>query len=132
MQDLGLRVEEMGVFCFDATNRPFSAAWIVLTFVYLAILQLIGIILALRIRKVKIKALRDSKYIVAVIYISAIALIVITISTFVLGNLPNVIELLFSGSLMVATTVFLSMVFIPKVSNHMQCCFRVSEYTISL
>ena len=117
LQELGLRVEEMVAFCFNSTLRPISGAWIVLTFIYLAILQLIGVILALRTRKVKIKALKNAKYIVAAIYISAIALMIIAVSTFAIGNLPNVIELLFSGSLMVATTVFLSMVFIPKVSN---------------
>ena len=106
---------EMTTFCFGTSSRPISGAWIILTFIYLSLLQLVGVVLAFRTRKIKIKALKDSKYIVAAMYISAIALITIAISTFVVGALPNVIELLFSGSLMVSSTVFLSMVFVPKV-----------------
>ena len=106
----------MVAFCYSPSLRPIASAWTGGTFVYLAILQLIGVILALRTRKVKIKALKDSTFIVSAIYISAVALIVIVISTFALGNLPNVIELLASGSLMVATTVGLSLVLVPKVS----------------
>ncbi len=102
-------------FCYNSSVKPIASAWIVITSVYLVILQVIGVILALRTRKVKIKALKNSKFIVAVIYISAIALMVILLSTFALGSVPNLIEFLFSGSLLVSTNVILIMVFIPKV-----------------
>ena len=111
-----MKVNEMAFFCIDVINpRPLPTAWIILTFMYLGVLQLIGLILALRIRKVKVKALRDSKYIAAIIYVSTIALIVVAISLFALGSRLNAIEVLFSGSIIVATTLFLSLVFIPKV-----------------
>ena len=112
-----MKIVEQGQFCYDAVNRPLSGAWLTLTFAYLLTIALIGVFLALRIRKVKFKALKNSRYIVAVIYVSFIALIVICVSVFALGNLPNIIELLISGSLMVITAVFLAMVFIPKVSK---------------
>lgn len=110
-----MRVEEIVWFCYNSSVKPIASAWIVITSVYLVILQVIGVILALRTRKVKIKALKNSKFIVAVIYISAIALMVILLSTFALGSVPNLIEFLFSGSLLVSTNVILIMVFIPKV-----------------
>ena len=102
-------------FCYDPMNRPLSGAWLIVTFAYLVTMALIGVFLALRIRKVKIKALKNSRYIVAVIYVSFIGLMVIGVTVFALGNLPNIVELLISGSLMVITAVFLAMVFIPKV-----------------
>ncbi len=108
-------MKEIVWFCYNASVKPVSGAWIVITSVYLAILQVIGVILALRTRKVKIKALKNSKFIVVVIYISAIALTVILLSTFAIENLPNLLEFLFSGSLLVSTNVILIMVFIPKV-----------------
>ncbi len=115
MQEYGLRIEEVAWFCYSTSRTPVATAWVVITSVYLALLQLVGVVLALRTRKVKVKTLKNSKFIIAAIYISAIALLVILISTFALGNRRNFIEFLFSGSLMVSTYVGLTMVFIPKV-----------------
>ena len=98
--------------CFP---RPAQTIWLGVTFAYLALLQIIGIILAVQTRKVKIKLLNDSKYIAALIYISSIALVVIVIITVVPLTLINVVEGVFSGCLLVATTFFLVLVFIPKV-----------------
>ena len=98
--------------CFPRTAQTI---WLGVTFAYLALLQIIGIILAIQTRKVKIKLLNDSKYIAALIYISSIALLLIMIVTLLPLNLINVKEGVFSGSLLVATTIFLALVFIPKV-----------------
>ncbi len=86
-----------------------------MTFGFLAILQIIGVVLAIQTRKVKIKLLNDSKYIAAVIYISSIALVLIAIVTLVPGAFINLIEGIFSASLLTATTFFLGLIFIPKV-----------------
>lgn len=110
-------MEEVSWFCYSAALKPVASAWIILTSGYLALLQLIGVVLALRTRKVKIKVLKDSKYIVAVVYISAIALTVILLATFALGNFPNGIEFLFSGSVIVSTDSILLLVFVPKVKS---------------
>ena len=113
------------LFCFNSEVKPIAGAWIVLTSDYLVLLQLVGLILALRTRKVKIKALKDSKYIVAGVYISAICLTIILLSTFVVGFLPNLIEFLFSGSLLVSTNSLLILVFFPKVS-----LYNVFEHSV--
>ena len=98
--------------CFPRTAQ---IVWLGVTFAYLVLLQIIGIILAIQTRKVKIKLLNDSKYIAALIYISSIALLLIMIMTVVPLNVINVKEGVFSGSLLVATTIFLVLIFIPKV-----------------
>ena len=84
-------------------------------FVYEAILQFIGVILAYRTRKVKIKVLNDYRYIISAIYISTVALISAAAVTVALGALINTNELVFSGVVIFATTTFLCLTFIPKV-----------------
>ena len=101
----------------------------IVIFVYLALLQIVGIILAIQTRKVKIKVLNDSKYIAALIYISSLVLIVLAIITFTLDSLINVSELIYCGCLLLATTAFLCLTFIPKVhkvpSSQLLVCDRL-------
>ena len=87
----------------------------IVIFVYLAILQIIAVVMAIKTRKVKIKALNDSKYIVALIYVSSVTLVITATVTLALGALINVTELFFTGSLFIATTAFVCLTFIPKV-----------------
>ena len=87
----------------------------IVIFVYLGLLQLIGIILAIQTRKVKIKVLNDSKYIAALIYISSIVLVIIAIIRFTLRGFINVTEVFYAGGLILATTAFLCLTFIPKM-----------------
>ena len=63
----------------------------------------------------KVKVLNDSKYIIALIYISSIVLVLIAIIRFTLGSLINATEVFYSGGLLVATTAFLSLIFVPKM-----------------
>ncbi len=115
--------------CFPETIQTI---YLVVTLAYLAILQIIGIVLAIQTRKIKIKLLNDSKYIAAVIYISSIALVLIAIVTLVPGTFINVIEAIFSGSLLVATTFFLGLIFIPKVRtyNYVLSYMHVNDFEI--
>ena len=106
----------MVLLCYNPA-RTAANIWFIVTSGYFALLQFIGIVLALRLYKVNLKALENSRYIIAAIYISTISLLIIVVSVFTFQNLHNVIEVLFSGTMMVSTTVFLSMVFIPKVSR---------------
>lgn len=98
--------------CIPATTA--GTAWLVVTFVYIALLQIVGIILAIQTRKVKIKVLNDSKYIAALIYISSIVFLLLAIAQFVSGNVINISELIISGGILVVATAFLSLAFIPK------------------
>ena len=63
----------------------------------------------------KVKVLNDSKYIAALVYISSIVLIIIAIIRFTLANRIHVTEVFYSGGLILATTAFLSLTFIPKM-----------------
>ena len=82
----------------------------------MAILQLVGIILAIQTRHVKIQALSDSKFVAALIYITSISLIINALVGFVLATFINVVSFLLSAGIIVVATLFLLLTFVPKVS----------------
>ncbi|XP_064390853.1 gamma-aminobutyric acid type B receptor subunit 2-like [Halichondria panicea] len=106
------RTSEMVYQCY---TESVQTIYLTLTIVYLAILQIIGIVLAIQTRKVKIKLLNDSKYISAVIYISSISLFFVGSIVLIPDHLINIEEAIFSGSILIATTFFLVLIFIPKM-----------------
>ena len=68
-------------------------------------------------RKVKVKALNDSKQIAAIIYITSL-LLVISVFGFWIGLLYlNTSAAVFGVAQLLTATVFLGLVFIPKVSH---------------
>ena len=78
-------------------------------------LQVIGLVLAIQTRKVKVEGLRDSKYITAIIYISSISIVVMALVTFALEHYINIGTGIFVFCVFKLTTIVLSLVFIPKV-----------------
>ncbi len=112
MQELGDRVNQMVHECFSTTIQTI---FLIVVFAFMTILQIIGIVLAIQTRKIKIKLLNDSKYIAAVIYICSVSLAFIAVVTLVPGIYINIIEGVFSGSVVTANTFFLALIFIPKV-----------------
>lgn len=96
-----------------------SVIWIGVSFAYKGLLQILAIFLAFHIRRVKIQALNDSKEIAAIIYINSIILTVLAITQFVLEQkYHNAHAALFGLALLVQPTLFLGILFIPKVSGH--------------
>ena len=83
---------------------------------YKVILQVVALILAVSIRKVKIKGLNDAAFIIAAIYVTSIVTSVIVVSTYTLSELVNMNAVVFSLCLFIGTTVILILVFIPPVS----------------
>ncbi len=84
---------------------------------YKALLQVIALILAASIRKIKIKGLNDAIYIVEAIYVTSIVTVVIIVSTYTLEEFVNVRAVVFSFGLLVGTTVILMLTFFPPVSS---------------
>ena len=122
-------IEKYSVWrCYDVGTRPFVLDIII--FVYLGLLQFVGIILAFQTRKVNITALNDSKAIAILIYISSIVLVVIVLITFILRSYINVSAAMFSGGILVLATFFLVLIFIPKVSD-MSCYNPYTYYTVA-
>ncbi len=92
-----------------------SVIWLGLSFAYKALLQIVAMFMAFHTRKVKIKALNDSKAIAAIIYINSIVLVLMIVNSFVLEAYHNVHAALFGLASLVQATMFLGFLFIPKV-----------------
>ena len=99
--------------CYKASTPTFY--WRIFIFAYLAVFQVIGIMLAFQTRKVKLRGLRDSKYVAAIIYISSIMIVVMALVTFTLVNYINVGNGIFVVGIFTLTTIFLVLIFVPKV-----------------
>ena len=82
---------------------------------YKIVIQLIGVILAFSIRKVKIKGLNDSKEISIILYVTSIILVIVIVITLALGDYINVSGSIFSLGISTASTVVLGFIFVPKV-----------------
>ena len=72
--------------------------------------------MAFHIRRIKIKALNDSKEIAVIIYTSSIILVLVAVIEFALSANHEVYAALLGLGIMVGATLFLTLVFIPKVT----------------
>ena len=84
-------------------------------FAYLVILQLTAFVFAILIRKVAIPVLNESKEISAMIYLTTILVIEMLIFSLLLGQYNDLQEGLLNAHLILATTVVLVFLFVPKV-----------------
>ena len=99
--------------CFKASSPSFF--WEMLIFAYLVVLQIIGLVLAFQTRKVKLQGLKDSKFVAAIIYISSIILVALALVTFSLRTYINIGTGISVFGIFLLTTIFLALIFIPKV-----------------
>ena len=112
---MGVREEHYVWVCYGTTSPKFF--WQIFIFAFLAVLQIIGIVLAFQTRKVKIPGLKDSKFVAAIIYISSIILVVLALLTFTLRTYINIGTSIIATGIFSLTTTFLALIFIPKVSR---------------
>ena len=82
---------------------------------YKALLQVMAMIFAFSIRKVKVKGLNDTKFIVAIVYVTSLSTAVIIAAIYTLKTRINVFALVFSTAILIGTTTTLGLVFVPKV-----------------
>ena len=87
---------------------------------YKALLQILAVILALKTRKVQIKGLDDSKYIIAATYLSSLVLLAVIIMTYTASKLINTYAAVSSACFIIGSTMIVAIVFIPKV--RVFCC----------
>ena len=80
----------------------------------MGLLHFAAVILAFTTRRVKIKVLNDSKSVAVIIHTTSVTLVALVIISFTLDSYIVVVqEILFSGGILLATTVFLTFIFIP-------------------
>ena len=115
-QELGIRQQYFVWSCYDPATGAFYCD--LLIFAYLALLQIVGIVLAFQTRKVKISALNDSTFVAALVYISSVVLVALVLVTFALRGYINIQGAIFSGGVLLLAFVYLILMFIPKVTKH--------------
>ena len=92
-----------------------SVIWLGFSFAYKALLQIVGMFMAFHTRKVKIKALNESKETATIIYINSIILVLLVVNVFAVDGYYIIRTILSSLVLLVQATVFLGILFTPKV-----------------
>ena len=78
----------------------------------------VGLYLAFQIRNMKLKALADSQYIAASVYVSIMTCIAIVPVAIWLREMVDIYYGVLSGILMLGVTTVLALVFLPKVCVH--------------
>ena len=96
-----------------ATDQSFI--WLGISFGYKGFLQIVAMFMAFHTRRVKIRALNDSKETAAIIYINSVVIVMLAVSVFVLEGYHNVHATLFGLALLIQATLFIGILFIPKV-----------------
>ncbi len=99
---------------------------------YKMLLQILSLVLAFSIRKVKVKGLDNAKYIAAAIYVTSVVLAVIIVSIYSLKDSINGFAALFCTGFQVGTTVILILVFIPLVSPANACLMKTETIMVYL
>ena len=97
--------------------RPERQITLGIIYGYKALLQLLAVVLALKTRKVKVKGLDDSKYIIAATYISSLVLLTVIIMTYTAQEYIHTYAVVTSVSFLLGSTIIVGLVFIPKVSE---------------
>ena len=95
-----------------------AIVWLAISYAYKGLLQLVAVLMAFHTRNVRIKALNDSTEIAAIIYINSITLALLTVVEFALSNYHEVHAGMFGLALLVGATLFLSLVFVPRVRSY--------------
>ena len=117
-----MRIEYYVLVCYKEAGA--ALYWRTFLFAYLAVLQILGIMLAFQTRKVKVKSLQDSTFVTANVYISSIVIVVFILITFALRTYINAYSGIFASGILVLTTTFLALTFIPKV------CYVIQKISI--
>ena len=94
--------------------------WLAISYAYKGLLQLVAMFMAFHTRRVKIKALNDSKEIAVIVYINSITLVLLAVVEFTLNTYHDVYAALFGLALLVGATLFLCFIFIPKVDSFLR------------
>ena len=92
-----------------------AIVWLIISYAYKGLLQLVAMFMAFHIRKVKIKALNDSKEIAVIVYINSITLALLAVTEFALRQYHYAYAALYGTALLIGGYLFLGLMFGPKV-----------------
>ena len=119
-----LFLQEQGVitkYCVYICDSTARSIFLGVLYGYKMVLQVIALVLAFSIRKVKVKGLDDAKFVGAAIYVTSIVLAVTIVGTYSLKDIINAFAALVCSGFLIGTTVILILVFVPLVSQTETC-----------
>ena len=94
-----------------------ARVWLAISYAYKGLLQLVAMFMAFHTRRVNIKVLNDSKEIAVIVYINSVTLTLLAVVEFALTKYHEVYTAIFGLALLLEATVFLALIFIPKVNT---------------
>lgn len=115
MQELGVRELYSVWVCYTSSYATSYVDLILMA--YTVILQIVAIVLCFQTRKVKVAALNDSKFVATIVYLSSIILFMLILATFTLRGHVNIGNGVIIGGILTLASVFLSLTYIPRVSQ---------------
>ena len=99
----------------DQCSSDAARYWMPVLLSYKAVYLIVGLFLASQTFNVKIKKLRDSKLIVASVYETVIASVILTFSGLFLTNSPTILYLIIGLFISFFVTSVLCLLFVPRV-----------------
>ena len=112
LQEQDLTIVQYTVYKCQGRNEK---VWIYILYAGVILTQLLAFFFAVRLRKVHIQVLNDSKYMAVIIYLSTMIIIVMLVGIVALDDFINADAAVFAGGVMLYTSVVLCLTFIPKV-----------------
>ena len=94
--------------------------WILVLFAYKGFKLLVGVYLAYRTRKVKIKTLNESRFVTMSVYGAVIVSVALISIGFSLENHPTTQYAILGITLLISTSLILGLVFVTKASTMLQ------------
>ena len=111
-QDDGIVENFFVINCFSTG----SFIWQIFLYLYLGLLQAFALVLAFRTRKVKISVLKETKELTIIVCVCTFVALETIVFGFLLQDYNNVQEIFFNSGLIIVTTTFLILLYVPKVS----------------
>ena len=102
-------------FVITQCKSPSHIYWLSVVFGYKIVLQIVGVLLAFKIRKVKIKGLNDAREVRMILNITSIVLLIVIIEIFVLQDFINIHAVTYGLAMPSISFIVLGYIFIPKV-----------------
>ena len=111
LQDEGINISHFVFVC--VTNE--SIIWLVISFAYKGLLQIVAMFMAFHTRNVKIQSLNEAIEIAGLVYINTIILVVVVVAGFAFNDYHDTHASLYGLAMIVDATLFLTLTFVPKV-----------------
>ena len=103
---------------YHCSTATWDIVYAVIAWSNVFVLKISALWLSFQIRKVKIKGLNESKYVVAIVYISSIFVIINFILSLTIQMYFTILQVLYGTLDIVNITTIISISFVPKVSSN--------------